>query len=336
MSSPLAIAAVTAVLKDLLNDGLINHDLSANVGSFSVSALPPDRIETGSQEPNQLNLFLYAATPNVGWRNADLPSRDSNGSRRLSNPPLALDLHYLLTAYGQTDLHAEILLGYGMHLFHKMPTLSRQAIRKTLSNTSPVTAALLPSSFRELTAIDLADQVEQIKLTPQALSIEEISKLWTAFQAPYRPSAAYLASVVLIQTTEPTAAPLPVRQPVISAIPFQGPINTTDTVAVVPHITTPAPLTAIRGGTLVLAITPPVAADQRVALLLGDQAFPLAARPVTDPPATSLTFPIAANAPTGTMLLRVQVDDVQSPLEVDADPKSQSYHQYIGPQVTIT
>jgi hypothetical protein len=41
MSSPLAIAAVTAVLKDLLNDGLLNHDLSS-IGSFTVTALPPE------------------------------------------------------------------------------------------------------------------------------------------------------------------------------------------------------------------------------------------------------------------------------------------------------
>ena len=29
MSSPLAIAAVTAAFKDLLNDGFLNHDLSS-------------------------------------------------------------------------------------------------------------------------------------------------------------------------------------------------------------------------------------------------------------------------------------------------------------------
>ena len=58
MSSPLAIAAVTAALKDLLNNGLLDHDLST-VGSFAVTAQPPDRVATGTGEPNQLNLFLY-------------------------------------------------------------------------------------------------------------------------------------------------------------------------------------------------------------------------------------------------------------------------------------
>ncbi len=40
MSSALAIAAVTAVLKDLLINGLIDHDLTASIGDVSVSALP--------------------------------------------------------------------------------------------------------------------------------------------------------------------------------------------------------------------------------------------------------------------------------------------------------
>ena len=45
MSSALAIAGVTAVLRDLLNDGLINHNVSGVLGStVTVSVLPPDRV----------------------------------------------------------------------------------------------------------------------------------------------------------------------------------------------------------------------------------------------------------------------------------------------------
>ena len=52
MSSVLAIAGVTAVLRDLLNDGIINHNVSGILGStVTVSALPPDRIlsESGTE-----------------------------------------------------------------------------------------------------------------------------------------------------------------------------------------------------------------------------------------------------------------------------------------------
>jgi hypothetical protein len=210
MSSPLALAAVTAVLKDLLNEGLINNDLS-QVGSFLVTAMPPDRITTGNTEANQLNLFLYQVTSNPGWRNEGLPSRGPGGER-LTNPPLALDLHYLLTAYGQTDLNAEILLGYAMELLHEQRVLPRGAIRRSLSPNNPVNVALIPKDAEGRTAIDLADQAEIIKITPHYLSADELSRLWTAMQARYRPSVAYQVSTVLIQSTRSTRAALPVLQ----------------------------------------------------------------------------------------------------------------------------
>jgi hypothetical protein len=199
MSSPLAIAAITASLKDLLNEGLLNHDLS-NIGSFSVTAQPPDRITTGSTENNQLNVFLYQVTPNLGWRNADLPSTDGNFAR-LSNPPLALDLHYLLSAYGAQDMNAEVLLGYAMHLLHENPVLTRQQLRTVLGAPSTVDGTILPGPFGALSALNLADQIELIKITPVFLSAEDLSKLWTAMQARYRPSMAYMVSVILIQST---------------------------------------------------------------------------------------------------------------------------------------
>jgi hypothetical protein len=216
---------VTATLKDLLNDGLLNHDLSV-IGSFSVTALPPDRISTGQNEPNQLNLFLYQVTPNLGWRNAGLPSRDGTGVR-LSSAPLALDLHYLLTAYGATDLNAEILLGYSMQLLHETPVLTRAQLRTVLGAPSPVDGTILPSPFGNLSALDLADQIELVKISPVFLNTEELSKMWTAMQARYRPSMAYMASVILIHSANQGAAPPPVlrrggadRGPIATAAPF--------------------------------------------------------------------------------------------------------------------
>ena len=210
MSSALAIAGVTAVLRDLLNDGMINHNVSGAIGNaVTVSASPPDRvIASNGVEPTQLNLFLYHVTPNQGWRNERLPSRDGSGRTRLSNPPLALDLHYLLSAYGAEDLHAEILLGYAMQLLHETPVLSRSAITTALNPSPPL--GTLPPALQALAECGLADQVEQIKITPEYLNTEEVSKLWTAVQSHYRPTAAYVATVVLIESTLPVRATLPV------------------------------------------------------------------------------------------------------------------------------
>jgi hypothetical protein len=208
VSSPLAIAAVTAVLRDLLNDGLINNDLS-QVGSFTVSALPPDRITTGPTEDNRLNLFLYRVSPNIGWRNAGQPAISARG-QRLTNPPLALDLHYLMTAYGQADFAAEILLGYAMELLHNNGIIARETIRRSLSPTNPISVALIPPDPEGRQAIDLADQLEALKVSPAYLSAEDLSRMWTSMQARYRPSAAYQVSTVLIQSTRPVRASMPV------------------------------------------------------------------------------------------------------------------------------
>jgi len=153
-------------------------------------------------------VVLYQVTPNAAWRNAGLPSRDDRGAR-LSNAPLALDLHYLLTAYGAEELHAEILLGYAMQVLHESPVLDRQAIRDALAGGT-VDTSILPSALQALSASDLADQVELIKITPSALTSEEMSRLWSALQAHYRPTAAYQVSVVLIEARQATRGGLPV------------------------------------------------------------------------------------------------------------------------------
>jgi len=209
MSNALAIAGVTAVIKDLLDSGLIDHAITDTLGAgVVVTAQAPDTVSLESQQSPQLNLFLHQVTPNIAWRNAALPSRDTAGNR-VSNPPLALDLHYLLTAYGRAELQAEVLLGYALQLLHETPVLPRDAIRRAL-NPAVVDGAILPTVYQSLRGADLAEQVELLKITPAALGSEEMSRLWSALQAHYRPTAAFQVSVVLIESSKPARSPLPV------------------------------------------------------------------------------------------------------------------------------
>jgi hypothetical protein len=211
VSSALAVAGVTSVLRDLLNDGIVNHNVSGIVGSsVLVTTLPPDKVvKDNGTEATQLNLFLRHVTPNQGWRNEGLPSCDPAARNRLSNPPLALDLHYLISAYGASDLHAEILLGYAMQLLHEQPVIARKAIVKALQ-PSPDVGTTLPPALRALADSGLQDQVEQLRIMPEFLSSEDLSKFWTATLSHYRPCAAYQVSVVLIQAEDPRPLPLPV------------------------------------------------------------------------------------------------------------------------------
>ncbi len=102
-----------------------------------------------------------------------------------------------------------------MQLLHENPVPERSAINDALSG--------LQAPLQTISTSGLADQVEQIKFTPEYLNTEEMSKLWTAAQSNYRPTAAYEATVVLIETEEPVRSPLPVRERTVNVIQLQRP-----------------------------------------------------------------------------------------------------------------
>lgn len=207
MSNALSIVAVTAVLKDLLENGLVSDSITASVGDVLVTALPPDLIKVGTDERSQLNFFLYHVTQNrnVDWVSQEFRSKHSrvNKTQRSVNPPLALDLHYLLTAYGAKDFQAELLLGYAMQLLHTTTVITSDLIENALKNASTSnTTSLISQALAGVSISKLAEQIGQIKLSPEFLSMEDNSKIWSALQTHYRPSASYQVSMVLIDSHE--------------------------------------------------------------------------------------------------------------------------------------
>jgi hypothetical protein len=205
MSNALAIAGTSAVLYQMLN----NVFASSSFGAVTVTALAPDIVQNSqnSTPALQVNLFLHQVTPNPGWRNVGLPSVSADGTTRLRNQPLALDLHYLLTAYGRENFEAEAILGYAVLALHQTPMLSRADIQAALNPPPPTGNTNLNGS---LDTAGLADQVEMLKVTPATLGREEMAWLWTALKADYRPTFPFQVTVVLIQAEGTTSAPLPV------------------------------------------------------------------------------------------------------------------------------
>ena len=210
MSSALAIAGVSAVLQFYLTN-LYTPVSALFGGTVTVSAKAPDIVQkafTAGSPENQVNLFLHQVTHNVGWRNQDLPSVAADGRTRLSNSPLALDLHYLLTAYGSEDWQAEALLGFAVLMMHENPVLTRNDIRNAIGKL-PLNDPTNPLST-PLGAVGLADQIEMLKITPATLGREEMAWLWTALKADYRPTFPFQVSVVLVESKNPAVTPLPV------------------------------------------------------------------------------------------------------------------------------
>jgi len=206
MSNFLAIATVTAALRQTLN-AVVGID----VPGAEVTTMRPD--EPQKVEPH-VNIYLYQVTPNAAWRNMDLPTRRTDG-RLVQCPQAALNLHYLLTFYGDEDrLEPQRLLGSAVRTLHTMPIITRQVIRETIAN--PL--------FSFLASSNLADEVELVKLTPTPLSTEELSKLWSVFpQTPYALSIAYQGTVVLIESEETPQKALPVRERSLYVMPFRQP-----------------------------------------------------------------------------------------------------------------
>ena len=149
MSTAYAFAAVSAVIRGRLAAYLTASGVSASVGGLTFTALPPDRVPTGAQEKNGINIFLYRVSRNQGWANVGPPTRNAGGGA-VTAPPLGADLHYVISAYGADSFTGDILLGHVVAAFFEEPVLTRAAIRKALAPnppdpTIPVPAAAVPA-----------------------------------------------------------------------------------------------------------------------------------------------------------------------------------------------
>jgi Pvc16 N-terminal domain len=174
MSNSLAIATVTATLRNLL------MAVTVDLPETTISTKSPRKSRNDSHGGSQINIFLYQTAVNAAWQ-----KKQGSSQLQLGEPeslPLALNLYYLIAAYGRNDddILSHQLLGKAMSILHEHPLLTPAEIK-----------AALPGN-------DLHEQVEQIRITPQPLSPEDLSRLWSIFQAPYEISVAYQVSVVLM------------------------------------------------------------------------------------------------------------------------------------------
>jgi Pvc16 N-terminal domain len=187
MSNHRAIAAVTATLKHLISHALARDTV---VAGALVTARPPDRARHG-HPGNQVNLFLYHTSIAASWRNEDPPGTTPGEA---VHSPLPLELSYLISAYGENDdeVLSGRLLGLAVSVLHDRPLLSRREIGDSLQGS------------------ELEHQAERVRITPHPIPLDEVSRLWSTFGTGYRISVSYRASVVLIDSTRPVVAPLPV------------------------------------------------------------------------------------------------------------------------------
>jgi Pvc16 N-terminal domain len=209
MSNYLAIATVTATLYDILTQSAQEVVPGARVTMDRPSDMANDR----SGRP-RINLYLYQIIPNTAWRNADLPTRRSDGAI-VHSPQAAVNLQYLISFFGdETQFVPQRLLGKIVIALHSHPVLTRQEINSAIRELADAGQEYMRES-------DLADQIEQVKFSLLTVDLEELSGFWSAlYQVPYSLSLLYQASVVLIEGPETPQPVLPVRQPGIRVLPL--------------------------------------------------------------------------------------------------------------------
>ena len=207
MSNFLAPATVTAALQLMLSDGIAAEG-AGMPGSTNVVINRPDAVSDPDQP--QVSIYLYQVVPNPQWRNADLPTRGGRGEL-LRNPRAAIDLHYLLTFFGnETQLEPQRIMGSVVHLLNDEPVLTTPRIVNAIN------------AVGSLATSNLANEIERVKFTPIAYSLEELSKLWSVFgDTSYRLSVAYSASVVFVEASAPIRPPaLPVQEREVIVVPW--------------------------------------------------------------------------------------------------------------------
>jgi hypothetical protein len=215
MSNPLSIATVTEAFRSLLDEAAAQSGVSGAIATRVRPTPLTNMGQPGGLPASGVNVYLYEIAPNAATRNADNPSRRSDGSV-IRPSRSAYELSYLLTFYGnENDFEPQMVLGSVLRGLHTEPLLSAERVKAAGDTLKATYPALSP---------DLVTEVETVKLYLLPLGLEELSKLWSVFfQIPYSLSLACQASVVFVDGKEAARPSLPVRSRNVYVRTFRNP-----------------------------------------------------------------------------------------------------------------
>jgi hypothetical protein len=169
------IADVGETLKKLLEDDPWTGILPIPEVTFK----SPKEIKDDGGSTNKVSLFLYQIHENPYLRNEEpLRVNDSH----LQTPPEVLDLLYLVTPYSDDKTQEKVILGKVMQIFYDNALLSGTVFQGGLAGSD-----------------------ENIRLLFNPISLDDLTKIWSAFQdVAYRLSVSYLVTPVRIDSTRQT------------------------------------------------------------------------------------------------------------------------------------
>jgi Pvc16 N-terminal domain len=176
MSSYLVISAVSEALRQLLWQEFEPDPLVQPIVGSEQAIVFSNPTETGTQPANRLSIWLYRVTENPYLKNQ--PATRANGADSARQPPLALDLHYLVTPFAPSGDLDHVLLGKTMQVLYD----------------NAVTLLRIPAN-------GIAEELRVILAT---LTLEELTRVWEALREPYRLSIGYLVRVTQVESLRTT------------------------------------------------------------------------------------------------------------------------------------
>jgi hypothetical protein len=167
-----AIAATSEAMLGLIQGAATGTEFSgATFAQYQAS-------DFASPMGDGISLYLYRVTVSA---NRNRPPRMGRDGKR-TRPPIPLDLHYLLTAWGGDAIRQQRMLGFAI---------------RTLEDTPILPAGVLNLGAPEP---DLFRPEETVELVYESVSIQDFAALWNIAQSKEQPSATYVARMVEIES----------------------------------------------------------------------------------------------------------------------------------------
>ncbi len=143
--------------------------------------LASGELKGGTDFGTALSIYLYRVMVNE-----HVPRQPIDNSRSM---PLAVDLHFLITAWSESAVAEHTLCAWAMSQLYQHPILDVSSLTEE-------------GGWRK-------DDVVQI--IPTELSNEDLMRIWDALAPDYRLSASYIARVIRIDSEK-----IPAGQPVVA------------------------------------------------------------------------------------------------------------------------
>jgi hypothetical protein len=174
VSSHNNLSSVTKTLANRIWEGIKDDKQLSKIikSQEQISFQSPQEIQAKSA---QLSVFLYNVTELASMRNQ--PQPQNRGEPRTL---LYLSLSYLITPLTQNVEYDQILLGKVMQLFAETPVLRGSILQGSLKETG-----------------------DEIRIMLDELTLDELHKLWTMSQAPYKLCVGYTVRPVRIESVKP-------------------------------------------------------------------------------------------------------------------------------------